>query len=75
VSAVAKFDPTTVPTITQLLHEINAFDDKSKSYMEAPEDKSRIKDHKKTSMFKGVVVFEEFLRKLERSQKSASLQF
>jgi len=45
------------------------------SYMEAPEDKSRIKDHKKTSMFKGVVVFEEFLRKLERSQKSASLQF
>ncbi|KAH8257614.1 hypothetical protein KR038_012098 [Drosophila bunnanda] len=75
VSAVAKFDPTTVPTITQLLHEINAFDDKSKSYMEAPEDKSRIKDHKKTSMFKGVVVFEEFLRKLERSHKAASLQF
>ncbi|SPP85295.1 DNA primase small subunit [Drosophila guanche] len=77
VNAVAKFDPTTVPTITQLLHEINAFDDKTKSYMEAAEDKSRIKDHKKTSMFKGVVVFEEFLRKLERSNKERTnaLQF
>ncbi|XP_030372291.1 DNA primase small subunit [Scaptodrosophila lebanonensis] len=75
VSAVAKFDPTTVPTISQLLQEINAFDDKTKSYMEMPEDKSRIKDHKKTSMFKGVLVFEEFLRKLERSFKENSMDF
>lgn len=69
-SAAAKFDPTTVPTIAQLLQEINAFDDKSKAIQETPEDKSsRIKDYKKTSMFKGVVVFEEFLRKLESSLK------
>ncbi|EDW78995.1 uncharacterized protein Dwil_GK11955 [Drosophila willistoni] len=78
LSAVAKFDPTTVPTIAQLLHEINAFDDKTKMDQEAPEDKSRIKDHKKTSMFKGVVVFEEFLRKLEREcnqSKSSNMDF
>lgn len=74
-SAAAKFDPTTVPTISQLLQEINAYDDKTKSYMDAPEDKSRIKDYKKTSMFKGVVVFEEFLRKLERNFKSKSMEF
>ncbi|XP_034480683.1 DNA primase small subunit [Drosophila innubila] len=74
-SAVAKFDPTTVPTISQLLQEINAHDDKTKSYMEAPEDKSRIKDYKKTSMFKGVVVFEEFLRKMERNYKTKTMEF
>ncbi|ALC43880.1 DNApol-alpha50 [Drosophila busckii] len=74
-NAVAKFDPTTVPNITQLLQEINAYDDKTKSYIEKPEDKSRIKDHKKTSMFKGVVVFEEFLRKLERTFKTESMEF
>jgi len=43
--------------------------------MEAPEDKSRIKDYKKTSMFKGVVVFEEFLRKMERNYKIKSMEF
>ncbi|XP_037950042.1 DNA primase small subunit [Teleopsis dalmanni] len=72
-SAVAKFNPCTVPTIAQLLQEISAFDDKSKSNEET-EDKSRIKDYKKTSMFKGVVVFEEFLRKLESSFKSKAIE-
>lgn len=36
---------------------------------EAAAAKSRIKDYKKTGMFKGVLVFEEFLRKLELSLK------
>lgn len=72
-NAAAKFDPTTVPNILQLLQEINAFDDKSKGQENGPEDKSRIKDYKKTGMFKGVVVFEEFLRKLENSLKAKAI--
>lgn len=42
-SAAAKFDPITVPTISQLLDEINAFDVKNTADEEAPDDKSRIK--------------------------------
>lgn len=67
-NAVSKFNPTTVPNIAQLLQEINAFDEKMKNKEEFDE-KLRIKDYKKTSMFKGVVVFEEFLRKIESSLK------
>jgi DNA primase small subunit len=33
------------------------------------EEKSRIKDYKKTSMLKATVIFEEFLRKLETSYR------
>lgn len=72
-SAAAKFDPMSVPTITALLEEINAFDDKIRSE-DAEEDKNRIKDYKKTGMFKGVVVFEEFLRKLESSFKGKAIE-
>jgi DNA primase small subunit len=70
---VQKFDPMTVPTINLLLEEINAFDEKTNETSEVPEDKSRIKDYKKTSMFKGIVIFEEFLRKLEQSIKSQAI--
>lgn len=68
-----KFDPTTVPTINLLLNEINAFDVKTNKDLETPEDKNRIKDYKKTSMFKAIVIFEEFLRKLEQSLKSHAI--
>lgn len=44
--AAAKFDPITVPTISQLLDEINAFDVKNTPDEEAPDEKSRIKVHK-----------------------------
>lgn len=71
-NAANKFDPTQVPTINILLAEINAFDDKNKND-EYPEEKSRIKDYKKTGMFKGVLVFEEFLRKLENSFKHKAI--
>lgn len=74
VGIAAKFDPTTVPTIVQLLHEINAFDDKLNKTQDVPEEKARIKDYKKTSMFKGVIVFEEFLRKLESSFKAKAVE-
>lgn len=70
---VQKFDPTTVPTINLLLDEINAFDGK-RNEAEATEDqRSRIKDYKKTSMFKGIVIFDEFLRKLEQSTKAHAI--
>lgn len=75
-SAAGKFDPMSVPTINALLDEINAFDgedsggeqpaaDSSTTMATVDVAKSRIKDYKKTGMFKGVLVFEEFLRKLE----------
>ncbi|XP_026471369.1 DNA primase small subunit isoform X2 [Ctenocephalides felis] len=68
---VDKFDPTTVPTINQLLDDINAFDEKNSSVEnDTVSQKPRIKDYKKTSAYKGIVVFEEFLRKLETSLKS-----
>jgi DNA primase small subunit len=70
---VQKFDPLTVPTITLLLDEINFFDEKRNEDSETPEEKSRIKDYKKTSMFKGIVIFDEFLRKLEQSIKSQAI--
>lgn len=71
---VQKFDPMTVPTINLLLDEINAYDEKQSVAMETPEDvKNKVKDHKKTSIFKGTVIFEEFIRKLEQSTKSHAI--
>lgn len=72
---VAKLDPNTVPTITYLMHEINAFDEKrilldNTTNNNNDDEKSRIKDYKKTSMFKAVLVFEEFIHKLESNLKS-----
>lgn len=46
---------------------MNAFDEKNT--VEGEENRSKIKDYKKTSMFKGTVIFEEFLRKLEQTFK------
>lgn len=57
-----------------LLSEINAFDEKENETTEQPADRSRIKDVKKTSMNKGIFVFEEFLRKLEQSIKVKAIE-
>lgn len=73
---VNKFDPINVPTINLLLKEIDAFDQKTNEALEATEDKekaSRVKDFKKTSLFRSTVIFEEFLRKLEQSTKSQAI--
>uniref|UniRef100_A0A182Q2N9 DNA primase n=1 Tax=Anopheles farauti TaxID=69004 RepID=A0A182Q2N9_9DIPT len=67
----SKFDPTDVPTITDLLNEVNTFDEKNT--VEGEEARSKIKDYKKTSMFKGTVIFEEFLRKLEQTFKGKAV--
>lgn len=68
---VHKFDPTTVPTINLLLKEIDAFDQKTNEA--DTQEASRVKDFKKTSMFKSTVIFEEFLRKLEQSTKAQAI--
>ncbi|XP_055378972.1 DNA primase small subunit [Condylostylus longicornis] len=65
-SAAGKFDPTVVPTVNTLVNEISAFD---KDMKDDDAEVNRIKDYKKTGMFKGVLVFDEFLRKLETSCK------
>lgn len=47
---------------------------KNAAQQDAPDEKLKIKDYKKTSMFKGIVVFEEFLRKLENSFKGSLIK-
>jgi hypothetical protein len=42
--------------------------------MSAEDTKHRMKDYKKTSMLKGIVVFDEFLRKLEQTWKGKRLE-
>ncbi|KAK3915616.1 DNA primase small subunit [Frankliniella fusca] len=73
--AAEKFNPMTVPTINQLIHEIGQFDEE-----QTQGDKSqvssarRVKDYKKTSLNKGVVIFEEFVRKLEDTWKGKQIK-
>lgn len=54
-----------------VLDEVNVFDEKNVD-TDAPQEKSRIKDHRKTKMLKGILVFEEFLHKLEGTFKCDS---
>lgn len=72
-SSVDKFDPMTVPTIKFLLEEVNAFDEKLNEGADDTRERSKIKDHKKTSMRTGLFIFEEFLHKLEKSLKSQAI--
>ncbi|XP_044750772.1 DNA primase small subunit [Coccinella septempunctata] len=68
---VDNFEPDKVPTITLLDREINEYDAKSKTMTEGVEDSSiKIKDYKKTSLLKSVVIFEQFIRSLERDMRS-----
>lgn len=56
---------------SQLIEEIGQFDAKNKdSEVEA----KKFKEYKKTSMFKSVVAFEEFLSNLEKSQRQKKLE-
>ena len=68
---VDKFDPLTVPTISVLIDEINAFDAKDKAVQEEHSlTAKRIKDYKKTSLNKSLHLFQEFLRGLEDTRKA-----
>jgi DNA primase small subunit len=42
--------------------------------MSAEDTKHRMKDYKKTSMLKGIVLFDEFLCKLEQTWKGKRLE-
>ncbi|KAG5892628.1 hypothetical protein JTB14_019716 [Gonioctena quinquepunctata] len=85
---VDNFDPGNVPTLSLLIDEINAYDEKTKEQEKSLKEidatftqKLKIKDYKKTSLLKAVSIFEEFLRPLEkaerirRSENDVSMEF
>ncbi|XP_006816154.1 DNA primase small subunit-like [Saccoglossus kowalevskii] len=66
-----KFDPTKVPSISQLCHELdNAMDTPE---TDEPAAKRR-RDYKKTSLHTSVKIFDNFLDKLEKSWKGKLIQ-
>ncbi|XP_070186645.1 DNA primase small subunit-like isoform X2 [Littorina saxatilis] len=60
---VDNFSPSTVPTITQLLEELNDIEKKT-----SEETGKKEKDYMSTSLGPGVEMFERFLKRLENSQ-------
>ncbi|EFA09576.1 DNA primase small subunit [Tribolium castaneum] len=68
---IEHFDPDAVPTVSQLLDEINTYDAKTKAQekdlAENSQTSVKIKDYKKTSLLKYVTIFCEFLRGLQAS--------
>ena len=72
---VEQFDPDNVPTITTLINEINAFDEKEITEQgESVDNVKRIKDYKKTSLNKPLHAFQEFLSGLANSQRGDKLK-
>ncbi|XP_050418949.1 DNA primase small subunit [Patella vulgata] len=66
VSKVDSFNPFTVPTISQLLDEIDN--------CETTDTTKKVKDFKKTSLAASIEVFEKFLKNLEESWKGKLLE-
>lgn len=58
---------------SKIIDEVSVYDAKNKD-VAAQDAKHRMKDYKKTSMWKGIVVFEEFLHKLEETWKGKRLE-
>jgi DNA primase small subunit len=52
---------------------VSKYDAKHKE-MATQDTKRRVKDYKKTSMLKGIVVFEEFVCKLEETWKGKRIE-
>ncbi|CAI9738940.1 DNA primase small subunit-like [Octopus vulgaris] len=63
---VENFDPFTVPTISQLIDEINTTSEN--------EENLKIKDYKRTSLKEGVEIFENFLKKLKKTWEGAMIK-
>uniref|UniRef100_A0A0A9X7K8 DNA primase n=1 Tax=Lygus hesperus TaxID=30085 RepID=A0A0A9X7K8_LYGHE len=63
------FDPDGVPSINELIEELQEFD--RKEAQEEDDLKRKVKNYKKTSMYKSMQIFEEFLRNLEVSRKNS----
>ncbi len=61
---------------SQLIHEIGQFDEEQTQGGDDGQVSSvrRVKDYKKTSLNKGVVIFEEFVRKLEDTWKGKRIK-
>nr|CAD7430619.1 unnamed protein product [Timema monikensis] len=59
----------------QLVDEVSAFDAKIEEQIsDAGASTKRVKDYKKTKMNKGIMVFEEFLKKLENTWKGKKIE-
>jgi hypothetical protein len=58
---------------SKIIEEVSQYDAKTKD-MAGQDAKHRMKDYKKTSMLKGIVVFEEFVHKLEETWKGKRLE-
>jgi len=67
-SKVEKFDPTEVPTVLQLVEEIDKFT------AGADEAMKKVKAYKKTSMKEPVAIFEEFLSNLGATWKGKLIE-
>lgn len=65
---VDRFNPEEVPTVLQLVEEIDSF------AREAKEDLKRVKDYKKTSLKESVSIFEEFLSNLSSTWKGKLIE-
>jgi len=65
---VEKFNPTEVPTVLQLVEEIDQFT------KEADETMKKVKAYKKTSMKEPVAIFEEFLSNLGATWKGKLIE-
>ncbi|XP_054258588.1 DNA primase small subunit-like [Macrosteles quadrilineatus] len=72
--SASKFDPTTVPTISELIEELSRFDEKQTENKTDDEISKRVKGYKKTSLNTSVHIFEEFLRKLEATWKGKKIE-
>uniref|UniRef100_G1KYP4 DNA primase n=1 Tax=Anolis carolinensis TaxID=28377 RepID=G1KYP4_ANOCA len=73
---VDEFDPFTVPTISQLCHELDTIKSDEVDGKEnggETEGSRRIRDYRKTSLAPYVKVFEQFVEELESSQRGERL--
>lgn len=61
------FDPFNVPTVSDLIDQINAYD---ANHPEQVGSENAVPDWKKTELTDGVLLFEKFVNKLKIAQKS-----
>ncbi|XP_038642524.1 DNA primase small subunit isoform X2 [Scyliorhinus canicula] len=79
VKNLETFDPFSVPTVSSLCTELDrkAKEEQENTHTEngeGPEVKRRIRDYKKTSLLGPVKIFEQFIEKMEQSQKGQLLE-
>lgn len=68
-SKAAEFDPLTVPTVTELLQEINQWDEERAKAEGKATTVGKLSDYEKTSLKPHVVFFREFVAKLMKEEK------